>query len=125
MTSRDRPKMSERQRKISLKTKLSFSSGSLEEAMITAASVATMIFYNQVLGVSAALCGTVFLIASLVDAVSDPLVGALSDSVNTQWGRRHPFMFLSAFPMGLFFYALYQPPTGLSEFQLFLLTVPP
>lgn len=120
MTSRDRPKMSERQRKISLKTKLSFSSGSLEEAMITAASVATMIFYNQVLGVSAALCGTVFLIASLVDAVSDPLVGALSDSVNTQWGRRHPFMFLSAFPMGLFFYALYQPPTGLSEFQLFL-----
>jgi GPH family glycoside/pentoside/hexuronide:cation symporter len=112
--------MSERNRQISARTKFSFASGSLEEAMITAASVATMIFYNQVLGVSAALCGTVFLIASMVDAVSDPFVGALSDSVNTRWGRRHPFMFLSALPMGLFFYGLYQPPSGLSEYQLFL-----
>ena len=43
--------------KISLKTKLLFSSGSIEEAMISAAAIATMIFYNQVLGVSAALCG--------------------------------------------------------------------
>ena len=63
-------------------------------------AIATMIFYNQVHGVSAALCGTVFLIASVIDAISDPLVGALSDSVNTRWGRRHPFMFLSALPPG-------------------------
>ena len=112
--------MSERKRKISLKTKLGFSSGALDEAMIAAASVATMIFYNQVLGVSAALCGTAFLIASLIDGVSDPLVGALSDSINTRWGRRHPFMFAAAFPMGVFFYLLYQPPDGLEEFQLFI-----
>jgi glycoside/pentoside/hexuronide:cation symporter, GPH family len=112
--------MMERKRKLSLRTKLSFSSGSLEEAMLGAAGVATMIYYNQVLDVSAALCGTVFLIASMIDAVSDPLVGALSDSVNTRWGRRHPFMFVSAFPLGLFFYFLYQPPSGLSEFQLFI-----
>lgn len=88
--------------------------------MLGAAGVATMIFYNQVLSVSAALCGTAFLIASVVDAVSDPLVGALSDSVDTRWGRRHPFMFLSAVPLGVFFYLLYQPPTGLTEYQLFL-----
>ena len=87
--------------------------------MVGAAGVATMIFYNQVLGVSPALCGTAFLIASLVDAVSDPLVGALSDSVRTRWGRRHPFMFISALPLALFFYLMYQPPTGLSESALF------
>ncbi len=88
-----------RRRRISARTKLAFSSGSLEQAMVGAAGVATMIYYNQVLGVSPALCGTAFLIASVVDAVSDPLVGALSDSVRTRWGRRHPFMFLSAFPL--------------------------
>ena len=81
-----------RRRRISARTKLAFSSGSLEQAMVGAAGVATMIYYNQVLGVSPALCGTAFLIASIVDAVSDPLVGALSDSVRTRWGRRprHP-----------------------------------
>jgi len=87
--------------------------------MVYAASAATMIFYNQVMGLSAALCGTVFLIASIVDAISDPMVGALSDSVTTRWGRRHPFMFMSAFPLGLFFYWLYQPPQLMSEGELF------
>ena len=51
--------------------------------------------------------------------MSDPTVGALSDSVRTRWGRRHPFMFLSALPLGVSFYCLYQPPE-LSEFGLFL-----
>ena len=111
---------SARRRRISARTKLAFSSGSLEQAMVGAAGVATMIYYNQVLGVSPALCGTAFLIASIVDAVSDPLVGALSDSVRTRWGRRHPFMFLSAFPLAACFYLMYQPPDGLSEQGLFL-----
>ncbi|MEM7016352.1 MAG: MFS transporter [Pseudomonadota bacterium] len=109
----------ERKRRISVRTKLAFSSGSLEEAMIGAAGIATMIFYNQVLGVSAALCGTAFMIASIVDAISDPLIGALSDSIRTRWGRRHPFMFLSAFPLALCFYLMYQPPEGSSEYALF------
>lgn len=88
--------------------------------MVQAAGAVTIIFYNQVLGVPAVLCGTAFFIASLVDAVSDPLVGALSDSVRTRWGRRHPFMFLSAFPLGLCFYLLYQPPEDLSSDGLFI-----
>lgn len=109
----------ERKRKLSIRTKLAFASGSLEEAMVLAANVATMIFYNQVLGVSPGLCGTAFMIGGIVDAISDPVVGAISDSVHTRWGRRHPFMFASALPLGVFFYLLYQPPSGLSELQLF------
>ena len=87
--------------------------------MVAAASITTMLFYNQVLGVSAALCGTAFFIASVVDGISDPLVGGLSDSVQTRWGRRHPFMLGAAFPLGLCFYLMYQPPDGLSEQGLF------
>ena len=82
------PSTSQRRRKLSRGAKLAFASGSLEEAMVGAAGIATMLYYNQVLGVSAALCGTAFLIASIVDAVSDPTVGAISDSVRTRWGRR-------------------------------------
>ena len=109
----------DRKRKLTVRTKLAFASGSLEEALVGAADVATILFYNQVMGLPAALCGTVYLIASIIDAFSDPLVGALSDSLPTRWGRRHPFMFASALPLGVFFYLLYQPPAELSQWQLF------
>ena len=120
LDSRDAQQIGTRNRKLSVRAKLAYSSGSLEEATVGAAGIATMVFYNQVLGVSAALCGTAFLIASLVDAVSDPLIGSISDNVHTRWGRRHPFMFAAAFPLALCFYLMYQPPSGLSESQLFL-----
>ena len=109
----------ERRGKVPLSTKLAFSSGALEEAMIGAASIATMIFYNQMLGVGAALCGTVFLVASVVDAISDPLVGAWSDNLRSRWGRRHPFMLASVLPLTVAFYLMYAPPDGLSEMQYF------
>ena len=105
--------------KVPLRTKLAFSSGALEEAMIGAASIATMLFYNQVLGVSPGLCGTVFLIASIIDAISDPLVGTWSDRFRSRWGRRHPFMLFSIAPLTLGFYLMYAPPDGLSELQYF------
>lgn len=109
----------ERERQLSLRTKLAFSSGSLEEAIVGAAGIATMIFYNQVLGVSASLCGVVFLISSVVDGISDPLIGAVSDRFVSRWGRRHVFMMVSILPLAASFYALYQPPPGLGEAGLF------
>ena len=48
---------------------------------MTAAGLTTMLFYNQVLGVAPELCGWLA-IASVVDAVSDPLV-ACYDRVRT------------------------------------------
>ena len=47
--------MDERSGKVSLRTKAAFSVGALDEAVMSAAGVATMLFYNQVLGVSAYL----------------------------------------------------------------------
>ena len=104
---------------ISVKTKLMFSSGALEEAMLGAASIVTMVFYNQILGASAALCGVVFLVTSIIDAVSDPLVGAWSDNFHSRWGRRHPFMLFSALPLTVSFYLMYNPPSGLTETMYF------
>ena len=110
---------SDRRGKVTLRTKLAFSSGALEEAMLGAAGIATMIFYNQVLGVSPSLCGTVFLVSSIIDAVSDPLIGAWSDHFRSRWGRRHPFMLFSVLPLTVGFYLMYAPPEGLSELQYF------
>ena len=111
---------SDRRRKISVRTKLLFASGSLQEAVVTAGGLTTILFYNQILGVAPSLCGTAFLIVSIFDAVSDPLIGSLSDRFRSQWGRRHPFMLTSALPMAIAFYFLYQPAEGLGDIGLFI-----
>ncbi len=120
-TAADSPgrRRSDRRRIVPLRTKLAFSSGGLQEGMVVAGRITTLIFYNQVLGVPAALCGVAYLVASIVDAVSDPLVGAISDRFRSRWGRRHPLMLMSALPLTVSFYFLYQPVSGLGEGGLF------
>mgnify|MGYP005995006263 FL=1 len=49
-------------------------------------------FYSIVLGVDAPLVGLALLIALVVDSISDPIVGYLSDNTTSKWGRRHPWM---------------------------------
>ena len=109
-----------RRRKVPVRTKLLFSAGAFQEAVVGAGGLVTVLFYNQILGVAPTLCGTAFLIASLVDGISDPLVGAISDHFRSRWGRRHPLMLASALPIAITFYLLYQPIEGLSETGYFI-----
>ncbi len=77
-------------------------------------------YFSQILGLDAALTGISTLIALAFDAISDPIIGAISDNWKSKkWGRRHPFMFASALPFGFFIWLLFLPPTGLSQTGLF------
>jgi len=85
-------------------------------------SFETLVFfyYTQVLGVSGTRAGLAVFIALVFDALSDPLVGSLSDSTRGRFGRRHPFMMVGPLPLAVCFYLLFVPPVGLSETALFL-----
>jgi glycoside/pentoside/hexuronide:cation symporter, GPH family len=101
---------------ITTRLKLSFALGSTAEAItFQATSMFLLLFYNQVLGLSPGLVGMALSAGLMVNAVFEPLVGSWSDRVRTRIGRRHPFLFASAVPIGLCFYALYSPPAGLGE----------
>jgi Na+/melibiose symporter-like transporter len=78
-----------------------------------------LFYFNQVLGLSGTLCGLALAIALAFDAITDPLAGTLSDRLDSRWGRRHPFMYAAALPLGLFFAILFTPPAGLTEWELF------
>ena len=78
------------------------------------------VYYNQVLGLPGTMAGLALFAATFFDAVTDPLAGSLSDRLQHRWGRRHPFMYASAIPLGLFFAMLFSPPDDLSERGLFL-----
>ena len=100
--------------------RLSFGLGSYAEGIKNGAfSYFLLFYYNQVLGLSGSLSGAALAVALVVDAVTDPLVGSISDRHRSRWGRRHPFMYGSALPFALVFFALFVPPSGLSQTGLF------
>lgn len=78
-----------------------------------------LFYYNQVLGLPGVYAGLAILIAMIFDAVSDPVVGLWSDNTRSRWGRRHPFMYASAFPVAFVYFFLWNPPE-LGEFGLFI-----
>jgi Na+/melibiose symporter-like transporter len=76
-------------------------------------------YFTSVLGLSGSLAGTAILIALVFDAVTDPLAGSLSDNWKSPRGRRHPFMYASAAPLGVAYVILFLPPPGLGQIGLF------
>jgi len=79
-----------------------------------------LFYYSQVLGLRASLAGAALMIALLLDAVSDPLVGYVSDHWHSRMGRRHPFMYSAALPLALCYALLWNPPRDLESQALFL-----
>ena len=82
-------------------------------------NVLLMIFYNQALGLPAATVGFAIMIALIVDAICDPVIGRVNDNIHSRVGRRHLFMYAAALPVAVSFYFLWNPPAGLSHAQLF------
>lgn len=105
---------------VKLATRLCYGVGQLSDG-VKQASFSTFLFfyYNQVLGLSGSLAGLAALLALVVDAVTDPMVGQWSDRFSSRWGRRHPFMLAGAIPFGVAMVALFSPPAGLGEMGLF------
>ncbi len=62
--------------------------------------------------VPTALYGVVILITRAINAVIAPGIGHLSDQTRSRWGRRLPFMFISALPLLVLFVLLWTPPVA-------------
>ena len=101
---------------LTLRTKLFFGIGSLAQGAKTVAFAAyLLIFYNQVIGVPAAIVSTALMISLVIDAISNPILGQVSDMTRSRLGRRHPYMYASALPTAVFFYLMFNPPADMSD----------
>ena len=101
--------------------KLFFGMGQIAEGLKNRTFETFLFFYYvQVLGLSPGLAGLAMLIAVISDAVTDPLVGTLTDGHRSRMGRRHPFMYGAALPLGLLFVLMFNPPEALDEQGLFI-----
>ena len=107
--------------KPSLLTRLAFGIGGAADGIKNnGMEYALLFFYSNILGVDAGLVAVVLLVALIVDAVSDPIVGYWSDNLRSRFGRRHPFMYATLIPVTITYFYLWNPPTGVSGNDLFV-----
>ncbi len=74
-------------------------------------------FYTDVVGINVAVLGYILFSVRIFDAITDPVIGYVSDRVKTRFGRRRPFIFGGSFFVALLMVLLFNPPPGSPSFE--------
>ena len=107
------------QDKIPTLQKLIYGAGAFVNNLLAASIAAMAIVLNLGLGMNPALVGLLGALPRLTDAITDPLMGYISDHTKSKWGRRRPYIFFGAIASGIIFMLLWQLPRGESEMYVF------
>lgn len=71
--------------------------------------------YQMTLGMNPVVFGLVMALPRFWDAITDPIMGYLSDNLHTKWGRRRPLIILGAILQAIAFGVIWMVPESLSE----------
>ena len=105
--------------KLTLTERLSYGLGDLGFSLAyNMASGFLLLYYVNVVKLPATAVGTIFLVARLLDAVIDVLVGIAVDKTRTRWGRTRPYFLFTAVPYALIFVAVFSVPDWGQNAQL-------
>jgi GPH family glycoside/pentoside/hexuronide:cation symporter len=78
------------------------------------------LYYSQVLGLDFAMAGLALSVTMLWDAISDPLMGHISDNTRSRFGKRHPYILVGGIGVAVFFFLLWAVPSSIqSQWGLF------
>ena len=86
--------------------------GIIPIALFNVAGILIGLMGNISLGLNAFWLGVILIIPRLWDAVSDPIIGHISDNTRTRWGRRRPFLLIGGILVAVFFVAMWWIPKG-------------
>ena len=108
-------------RQVSIPSKVAYGMGhSLLSAKNMLFHFFFLFFFSNVMGVPPLMVVLATTIALIFDAISDPLMGQISDNYRSEkWGRRHKFMLFAIIPTGIALALLFAPPAGLGNTGLF------
>ncbi|WP_413727145.1 glycoside-pentoside-hexuronide (GPH):cation symporter [Sodalis sp. RH19] len=67
-------------------------------------------FYTDVFGLAPALVGVLLLSVRIIDAVTDPIMGAIADRTRSKWGRFRPYLLWLSVPFAVFSILMYTTP---------------
>ena len=107
--------------KVPRREKLAFGFGGFAEVLMSNAVLSLALpIYNMGLGLSPILIGYAIGIPRLWDAITDPLMGNITDNTRSKWGRRHPYIILGVILTSFLFVIMWMPPANLSKTGLFV-----
>lgn len=106
--------------KLTLKEKISFGFGGFVD-QIMSGTFGQMAFpiFNIALGLDAKLLGIALSVPRFIDAISDPVMGHISDNTRSRWGRRKPYIAIGAILMAASLVLVFSPPAYLTGKALF------
>ncbi len=93
---------------VPLGQKLAFGSGHLANQLFPAALGVFMVVLVLALKMDPLLAGLLAAIPRLLDALTDPVMGYISDNTRSKWGRRKPYIFLGSVMTGVSFMVMWQ-----------------
>ncbi|MCB2091891.1 MAG: MFS transporter [Alphaproteobacteria bacterium] len=88
--------------------KAAFGAGHLVNNLLPGALGIFMFFLLTAFGMDPFLAGLLGGLPRIFDALTDPIMGFISDNTNSRWGRRRPYIFVGAILSGLLFAVLWQ-----------------
>ncbi len=88
--------------------KLAFGSGHLANQLFPAALGVFMVVLVMSLGMDPILAGILGALPRLLDALTDPIMGFISDNTKSKWGRRKPYIFIGSAITGIAFMVMWQ-----------------
>ncbi len=98
--------------RLRLGTKLGFGAADLGgNLFFTAMGFWTLNYLTDTVGLAAAAAGAAVMIGKLWDAVTDPMMGFISDRTRTRWGRRRPYLLFAAVPLALTMWYFFSAPS--------------
>ncbi|MBU2063627.1 MAG: MFS transporter [Candidatus Omnitrophica bacterium] len=101
--------------RVNIFQKLVYGIGGLVNNLLGAALGCMVIVLNLGLGMNPAVIGTLMSIPRLTDALTDPVMGYISDNTRSRFGRRRPYIFFGAIFSGIIFALMWQLHAGQSQ----------
>lgn len=94
--------------RVPLVQKAAFGAGHLVNNLLPGALGIFMFFLLTAFGMDPFLAGLLGGLPRIFDAITDPIMGFISDNTKSRWGRRRPYIFVGAIFSGLLFAVLWQ-----------------
>jgi len=98
-------------RRIPLGVKIAYGGAEGASSLVfTTLGIYFLVFLTDSVGLSPSVGGGILFAAVMWDAVTDPVMGIISDRTRSRYGRRRPYLLAAAIPFGLAFWLLFSTP---------------